>query len=282
MMHQTVITSSEIQSLPPLPISVVRIAQIMAEPDVEVEEVTHVIELDPVLTGHVLNWANSSWSSSQTQISSVWNAVVRLGADNVLKLAIGSHLKKPMIQNSAGYGYVENQLWQHGVASALTAEMLNRVTLEVIPPSAFAASLMHDIGKLILGRHFTQAEHQQGLAELKGEPDQALLEFEEKITGTHHAAVGERIAREWKLPEDMIQAIANHHTPENDPQLLTDAVYFANKISKLIDGSEAASGNYRVSPLVMQRLKVNNTHIQTIATMVVEQFEETTQKWEIQ
>ena len=51
------------------------------------------------------------------------------------------------------YGIDDGVLWRHSVAAALAAE-LERLSCTVkVPPEAFTAALLHDVGKLVLCRH---------------------------------------------------------------------------------------------------------------------------------
>ncbi|MBD95506.1 MAG: hypothetical protein CL482_14815 [Acidobacteria bacterium] len=85
------------------------------------------------------------------------------------------------------YGLAEGEFWQHLVASSLAAEVVQRRSTRSLPLEASTAALLHDIGKLMIGR-LVDRESLQYLecARELGEG----IEVEMAILDTHHAEVG--------------------------------------------------------------------------------------------
>ncbi len=83
-----------------------------------------MLELDARLTGDVLRLANSAWSQPSRPILTVRDAVMRIGAAVILKLAVGSRTAAELGRPSEGYELAEGELWRHSVAAALAAEKM--------------------------------------------------------------------------------------------------------------------------------------------------------------
>ncbi|MEW6516208.1 MAG: HDOD domain-containing protein [candidate division FCPU426 bacterium] len=275
------IKPSEIQSLAPLPLSVVRLAELVSDPNSETDAFVGVIKFDQALTANVLRWANSAWSQSRTPIENVRDAVIRLGSENILKLAIGYHLMKPMKQGNRGYSLTENELWRHSVAAALAAESLSHFAKVPIPPAAFTGALIHDIGKLVLGRHLGTDNLKDAIQHAMEDKNLTYIQAEREITGTDHAEVGAAIAREWKIPEPLVKAIAFHHEPEREPDVVLDAVHIGNAVAKLV-GQGLGTEQYRmeVSGHSAERLGLTEEAIQALCAEVVVSLEKTEKQWE--
>jgi HD-like signal output (HDOD) protein len=79
----------------------------------------------------------------------------------------------------------------------------------------FTAGLLHDLGKIFMLEHFSEA-YREVHQEL-GKNGHHLFELEEKRFGLNHAAIGEFLAANWNLPEALIRAIAFHHQPFSAP-----------------------------------------------------------------
>jgi len=275
------IKPSEIKELAPLPASVVRLAKIVSDPGSALGEIRTVIEYDHSLTANVLRWANSAWSQSRTPIDSVAPAIVRLGAKNILKMAMAYHLKGPLSQSSAGYDLAENELWHHSLAAALTIEQMKRFTRKPIPSGAFAAALMHDIGKLILGRHLGMEGMKEKIRAQMESQGGTYVESERKVMGTDHAEVGAAIVAEWKLPEAMAVVIASHHAPDAASDSLLDAVHIGNVVAKLIGrGMGSEQMHLHVSSQAAERFDLDETRIQALCAVVNDQLEETLRSWD--
>jgi len=76
-------------SLEPLPASVTRLAALVASDDYDARDVVEVISFDPALTASILHAANSASSAATKPVSTVHDAVVRLGGGPVLSIATG-------------------------------------------------------------------------------------------------------------------------------------------------------------------------------------------------
>jgi len=216
-------------NLDPLPVSAARLAGLVADPDSNLASITEVINLDPSLTGRVLRAANSARSAARSSITTVSDAVIRLGRGTILSIVVGSAARKHLQCSVPAYGLSENALWKHSVAAAITAEVMGPIGRVSVPPEAFTAALLHDLGKLVLGR-FLDAHT---LALLEAAQSQGLnsLEAEREILQVNHAELGGLIAQKWGLPDSIVQGISYHHRPEESGLKICDIVCVANDIA---------------------------------------------------
>jgi HD-like signal output (HDOD) protein len=77
---------------------------------------------------------------------------------------------------------------------------------------AFTAGVLHDIGKLVLAQHCTDAFAEcfhRSLME-----DRPIHDIEEEVLGTTHAEVGAYLLALWGLPDPVVEAVAYHHAPD--------------------------------------------------------------------
>jgi putative nucleotidyltransferase with HDIG domain len=267
---------SELANLKPLPLSAVRLAELANNKNAEIEEFTRVIKYDQALTAQVLSWANSAWSQSQSNIMDLQAAIVRIGTGNLVKMVLSHHLMDPLSKSCPGYQLMENELWQHSVGAALVVEHLPHFVKPPVPAAAFAAALMHDLGKLILGRHLGHEAIGQKITNKMLNENISYIAAEREILGTDHAEVGAAIAETWKLPEVLIKAIANHHQPELAPEPVTDIVHVANAISKLIGLGLGIEGmNMEVSSKAALRIGLMSDQIQAICALVKNDLDST-------
>lgn len=215
--------------LEPLPASAARLAALVANPDTSLASIVEVIGLDVSLTARILRAANSARSASRSPVKTVNDAVIRLGRGTVLSAAVGTGARKHLQCAVPAYGLQENVLWRHSVSAALVAESMGPFCKNSIPPEAYAAALLHDIGKLVLGRFLdapTLALLQQAQAQGHLNPLQAECE----ILEVNHAELGGLIAQKWGLPESIVLGITYHHQPELGEQLICDVVCVANDL----------------------------------------------------
>ncbi len=263
-----------IESLEPLPATAGRLASLLARGDWELRDVESAIALDQALTPRILALANSALMSRGSEIATVREAVMRLGAQSVVQVAMSVGVRKRLTRALPQYGLTDGQLWSHSVACALAAQSLVAKKSNVIPPEAFTAALMHDIGKLVLAR-FLDAERIAGLTEAQkaGTP----LRFAElELLGIEHAEVGAAVIAHWKLPERLRIAIQYHHTPSETHEVLASAVHVADIIGHRAEalaigvlGHEAES---EPDPIALERIGLEASELNVIAESVAKEL----------
>jgi len=275
------IKPSEIDELAPMSASVHRLAAIVDQADADVGDITQVVEYDQALTANILHWANSVWSGARNPIQTVREAVIRLGAGNILQLAVGHRLVKSMNQSCPAYELAENELWRHSVASALAAEYLGRFVKRPVPSVAFTAALLHDIGKLLLNRHLEPAMLTE-IDRLVASEHLTYVEAEFRVLGTDHAKIGGLIARHWKFPDLLVAGIERHHEPDFAQSDVLDAVHVSNLVAKFIGvGLGSDQMNLNASTAAVDRLGLTYTGLESLCANVKAELEKAENLWEV-
>lgn len=225
--------------LEPIPMSGTKLAGLVADPESSLESITEVVSLDQALTGRALRAANSAASASHSSITTVKDAVVRLGRSTMLTLGFGTKMRQQLQQALPEFGLAENALWRHSVAAALVAESIGSMSKIPIPPESYAAALLHDVGKLVLAR-FLDPELLSYLERAQNEGRCNPLQAEMEILEVNHAELGGLIARHWGLPERIALGVQYHHDPGEDHPLVCHVVCVANVLAKsVLPGAEA-------------------------------------------
>jgi HD-like signal output (HDOD) protein len=201
------------RDLQPLPATVTRLMGLLTRPDWEMGEVEEAIALDQTLTPRILRVANSALSSRGNHITTISDAVMRVGTGPLFSMAMALGVKKRLLQAVAQYGLAEGELWVHSVAAALTVESLGARPGRRLPVESFTAALLHDVGKLVMAR-FLEPSHVASLraAEERGRLSERDAELE--VLGIDHAELGAIVAEYWNLPHPLVRAIQFHHSPE--------------------------------------------------------------------
>ncbi len=243
-----------IEHLEPLPATVARLVPALANEKTTAADVADILENDPALAANVLRAANSSLYGGRFEIRRIRDAVVRLGLETILQMALGPHLAT-MAVPAGVYDLGEDELLLHAaLVSWAAGEIGRRCPGAGIPSSAGLAGLLHDLGKLLMARYLdADAGEVRSLAEREGIP---FVEAERRLFGTDHAEVGGKMAEKWGVPEEIVLAIREHHAdrlPEDHPVL--DAVVLGNYVAKTVGIGLGAEGmNFRVDPACRDRV----------------------------
>jgi hypothetical protein len=129
--------------------------QKMREQAYEINEIVDLIHEDQALASEMLRYANSTYNSSHIPITTIRNAVIRLGSQQIVNLAFAASMATTRSANQNINTYMTN-LWQHchavAKASAFFALKIGRDKNipDLDPDEVYLAGLLHDIGKLYL------------------------------------------------------------------------------------------------------------------------------------
>jgi putative nucleotidyltransferase with HDIG domain len=105
----------------------------------------------------------------------------------------------------------------HAQAVARAADRIARKLELVVRDDVLVAALLHDIGKLVLGRAFPEYS---GATERTTTPEERVRR-EQRDLGVDHASVGGLLLRRWGLPTQLASTIAAHHSSEAEHDVST-------------------------------------------------------------
>jgi len=219
--------------LAPFPASIVRLAQLIANPRCNLGDVAEVIAYDQALTLKMLRAANSAAEGAASRITNVKEAITRLGASRILSTAVAAGARPHLQKRIPAYGLEEGALWKHSVTAAVAAETIPKYCAIECPPEAFTAALLHDVGKTVMGRVLSpEILSYISIARLADHLSQT--EAESQVLGIHHGELGGLIAQHWKLPERVVEGIMHHHSPGQSTDTVCDITYLSNEIAHRI------------------------------------------------
>ncbi len=204
---------TQIESLPSLPSLYAELIAELQSEEMAVSKVGDIVSRDPAMTAKVLQLVNSAFFGVPRRISSPSKAVALLGADTIKALVLGVGVFS-QFSDSAGGGFDLEALWEHSFRTAAAAK---RIALaEGVDgqetDEAFTGGLLHDVGKLVLGRGFPERYHDA----LSHASERGIehVQSEREIFGATHAEVGAYLLALWGLPDPVVAAVAYHHTPD--------------------------------------------------------------------
>jgi putative nucleotidyltransferase with HDIG domain len=216
--------------LPPAPRVVPDLMKLLNQTDVDSSKIVRMISVEPSLTANVLRVCNSAAFGGSLPTTDLQEAVTRLGFQEVYRLVTAATGAKLLAAPQKGYGLDPGELWKHSVASAVAAQLMARKLAED-DNVVFTATLLHDIGKVVLAQSieesYTRLIHEAETQQI------SLLESETKLLGVNHAQVGARLLERWKFPSNAVAAVAHHHAPKDAGrhQRLASFVYLGNMIA---------------------------------------------------
>ena len=218
----------KILTIEAMPAVAAKAAGLLLDQDSDIADIVKTIEYDPGLASNLLRMANSAYYGFRDPISSIRDAMVRLGTDQIYKMIVSWGFS-PMVQQSVpGYGLAPGKLWEHSIGVAVGAEQLAS-DLHLVPPDhAFTAGLLHDIGKIALGA-FVEVDI-DSILEIVNQHKVSFEVAEQQVLGIDHAEAGAALLEHWNLPQGVVEATRWHHQPDSfeEESLVVDLVHVAD------------------------------------------------------
>lgn len=216
-----------IEALPPLPAVALRVMEVAQNPKSSASDLALVVSSDPGLSGRLLRVVNSAAYRRSREITSVQEALVTLGFVQARNMAISGAIAGAYAPDALNALFRIEVFWRHSIAVAFKAAELAGKTRRLDVPSAFTAGIVHNMGRLAM-YYADAAALDQAIAESLAR-EQPFDDLEQELLGYDHAETGGILARRWKLPADIQDAIARHHTAADDEVSLAGVVAAANR-----------------------------------------------------
>ena len=183
--------------------------------DVDIQHLSYLIALNPVLTAQILGFANSAFFGFYQSVETVSEAVVAMGIDQARNLVLCFSVKEALCK-SAIPGFDSNIFWEDALRRGIAARQIS-VLVKAPLEQAFTGGMMQDIGLLVL---FSIAPDKvDRWALLRANLPQKRHEMENELFHTTHDSVGALLAKKWHLPETLVTAIASHHHTAGQNQI---------------------------------------------------------------
>jgi len=229
---QTYLASDRLQ-LPVFSRTAVELQRAIRKDDFSVAKCAALINRDQALASQVLKEANSSFYGGLKKITTVQDAMVRLGTKEVFRITVQVTQKGLYRSSHPLLGDIMGRIWQHALGAALGAWWLARKSgYQSQEQEAFLGGLMHDIGRLFLLKVLDEMAGKGHLQKLSG----SLVD---EVLDSMHVEQGYRLMCHWDLPEIYADIVKNHHSQDCDEQ---------NPLLLLVQVADAACRKLGIGP----------------------------------
>jgi len=204
-------------TLPSRPALMLEVRKVMNQFAPDPNVVARVISRDMALSAAVLYAANSTLPGWKQRVSSIRQAVVLLGLDEVKKLVSALFLQTALVGKTS----LEQQLRRQSVTTARAAafiasqvgrvgrQFINGYLPHVAPDEAYMVALFHSCGILMLIQIFPDYPDVYAAAMEDGEERLADLELDHY--GFNHCQIGFLLMEKWNFPKFYARVLRCHH-----------------------------------------------------------------------
>ncbi len=197
-------TCTNFPSPPPVAMRVIELAQ---NPEIDLGTVADAVSGDPAIAAKVMRIANSALYARRRQSSNLRQALIVLGLNATLTLALSFTLVATL-RKSPPKGFDFDAYWRRAIVAAtwgkLLANELGRRDAEEI----FLGCLLQDIGMLAIDKIAPDVYESISPFQL----DHARVAQHEKThIETDHRAIGAWLLDDWNMPANLVRAVSHSH-----------------------------------------------------------------------
>ncbi len=206
---------NEIKSLPPLPASIVRIQELCMSNETDIDELSFVIESDPMLSANILKSVNSPLYGMSKEIASISQAVMLFGISMIRGFAAASAIKKAVPIDLSPYGIAIEDLTRiSSVQTALVKEWYRHVDKSMLPLLQSCAFLM-ELGKLVIAlKVIAQGDTERFHAEISAQKPIGSVEI--AFVGVDSYAAAAMMFEHWNFETALVDALKGISDPSGE------------------------------------------------------------------
>jgi putative nucleotidyltransferase with HDIG domain len=187
------------------------ILKIINDPRSTAKELKELIEIDPPLSAQVLKVANSAYYSPPSRLGEILKAILWVGYDAIKELVMHQKVCSLFSSGVAIENYSRSALWKHSVAVAVMGKMIYRREFGETGENMYAAGLLHDIGLIVEDQLCNESFTKTLRKSVEEKTD--FIVSEPLVFGFTHAELGKAVIKSWDMPEELAEAIGQHHNP---------------------------------------------------------------------
>ncbi len=197
-----------IESLPPLPQTIIEIEEFRKDPDKELFDLVKIIEKDALIVSTLLKITNSAMFGFRSKVETTSKAIHLLGTNFTISVAIGGTIQNLLKTNLSPYDInSEDFMRASSLATTFATYWLSKVSFELKEELVMPA-LLQEAGKFILADLIISLDKEKEFKDLiiSGKK---IYEAEKEIVGLSTSEITAKIFSHWKLSEKLIKVIEN-------------------------------------------------------------------------
>lgn len=201
----------------------------------DLDRIINLIKKDIALTAEVLKISNSSFYRGLEPVTTVQDAIVRLGMVEITNIVLMACQKNAFRSQDPSIQELINKLWLHSVGCALGTQWLAHHYHYDNLNEAFLAGLLHDVGAFFLLSVMDQVKAKNATIPSKLVQD-VILKM--------HTYYGHLLLTDWSLPEKYCTIARDHHNIEFDTSnLMLVMIRLADKVCQQLGVGMIENGN---------------------------------------
>ena len=244
-----------------------QVNRLLDDPNTDLDAISELVKMDPVLSFRVLQLANSAIYGFRTACSDLSEALARLGFTEINRLVGLIATKNLCTSFLSVYGLSSEVFWDDSMRSALACEWLSQRHAYGDGRTAYTAGLLRSMGKVVMQRILVDrpVSWRSYVDASGGLP---LLAWETEMFGLTNTEAAGVLMEKWKLPAELVHAVKTHCESEGAaplPHLLRLGASVAAQLDAALPGEAVYWAEHDA---IRDHLEIDDALIQACASEV--------------
>ncbi len=198
----------KIDEFPTLPTIYSTLMDLMENPRTTTYELASLLSQDQASASKLLKVANSAIYGFQGRISTISQAILYIGFDEVKNLVTALTILRLFDSLESKHEINPVDLWKHSIGVGIITRLIGKSSGIRNLENYFLAGVLHDLGKLVFLK-ILPIEYAK-VIDFSVDFKLTVREAELKLLGITHTVIGEMLADKWRLPASIRQTIRYH------------------------------------------------------------------------
>ncbi len=214
--------------LPSFPKSVMKVLELLREPDAPISDISKLIEADPGMHVTVLKTVNSAAFGLSRKIGNIQHAISLLGRNRLESIILPIAVKNAVPRIEL-YCLNQQDFWKISAMRACLAKAIAGFLHPTSQAECFTAGLLQDMAVPVL-LHIKEQKYCMTLETWNEDKGVSLEKLERETFGLDHQGVGALMAEKWQFPQYLLEAILYHHSTDGANTSIPKAVTAVSQI----------------------------------------------------
>jgi len=259
-----------------------KVIELAQDPNTDLRIVADTCSGDPAIAAKIMKIANSALYVSRRESTNLRQALIVLGLNATLTLALSFTLVTGLRRDPPkGFDFLS--YWRRAILAATWGKLLATELKLPFAEEVFIASLLQDIGMLVIDR--IAPETYQDVSPLQLDHEK-LVQHEINQFGIDHAAAGSWLLNSWNMPEQLVRAIAHSHDCEaadieSERRMFVRVVAMSGQLADVwLSGSDEVALQ-RIAASAEKFLGISPNQLVEMFELIKEQLPVTTELFEM-
>lgn len=265
----------EIDEFPTLPTIYSTLSETIANPRSTAGDVSSIIMQDQSSATKILKTANSAAYGVMGKVTTVSQAVIYIGFEEVKNLIISQSILDLFEKIGITKTLNPIDLWKHSIAVGIISKNIAKGMGIRNFETYFLSGILHDIGKLLF---------------LKSIPDLyvkvinyslanniPIIEVEKNIIGMSSSLAGTLLAEKWNIPVTIRNTIKYQHIGllNDKPDSLVSTIHLANIVAEMLElGYSAEYLIPEINKQIWQVIKLPDAFFSKNLPLIIKEYQD--------